>query len=1739
MQPRRINSIDELLNINKPQASVAPQQPAFQARDFGPQIGASDVTSWVAQNATNYKGGDFGQALDTRVDISLDPTTRRIKIQAPQYYVDSPEFKEQVLPAFQKLEGREFTDTDFNSLVNSDMVKDMQKQADDVRKRVEAIQEYKMQFPKASDDDALIYLRNAAAANLSDKDTQTQLVTGVNEDGTLKTSSVKDFMDIYKGMDDSEKGQRLKATLDNIEQPDFDEKSRAIQLSLMRFLKDKKVLEASGSTKWDLGMQKFLSESDKSVPGWIYNQTLGRISSGTDQTQAEQYRESLENDPRTALEGVDPAMSIGGTAGQIGGVVADIAAAGPIAELAVAKGAAAASKVPGASRAIQAADEGIQGLKNGGAVSKITAGTIQSIPRDLSFGVQRAAVEEGYNAPQDFALNTAINAATLGGAKIAGRALREVDTATNGALLGVSEGVGKGIIKGLDKVGDIPGIGKVMKSFTFNFIDQAAPLRRAARSAWSQDKITTNEYMGVHNAIRSAVQRGRGEAETFMRETPEFSTAYQASKAIADMGESELERANQYVNAVQELQYAKAGRYKVSDKKMKELETFVAANQSPELDSYRQALADWSARISDFGVQNGVLDDDLIRAMRDDPAFAAGYIRLQRSIPGVDDQTSTRPSSVRNLKNKETVKKLKGPADLDDLSDPFAVASERLSALAELAAQNKVNRIAVQAINEGWVNGRVLQSADDLRERATIRNAFKEEREIVDNLVDSQVSKLEGDLNKLVDDVEDFNGSGRVTIAQRLEGAVDDMVDTIAKDPKLNDEIVRLMDELGGGKEGAERVAALGVLNRNKQRINERLEKSLLSTELGREERAEVVRMLDSAINNELDAELAARSATRGPLSSRMDELRKLNKEISPNADLQGEGVQAYYDRGTKGYYELADPDMINYFNMRKMPGEDGLFARLMTNTSRVFKLSTTGLNPAFIPVNLLRDIPQATVTSGTNMLSPSVSHKALLESLGLSEAETDRLAREFDAFIANSTQFEVSRQAEETLKSTYNIGRDLQRSKLKSVTFNLANPKASIKQMEDIFGQVETATRARIYQSRFDSAIRRGLTTDQAQTEALFYAAQATADFLNVGARVQNFVRTVPYLTAAINGKASFMRLLTIDPVGVTARMAAGFVMPITYLTAHNLANPELAAGYFTVPEWERQNNMVVMLDRDSYIKIPLPQDIAAIAAPFRERIEAHYGLENANFMETMGKFVLGQSPVSLAPLVNKDFNGDYNVAGNAAQIASGVVPQIFRQPLEMIAGSDLYTGAALNPTDEELYARGQIAPGEPITPGDRTFAGRDSQSLRNIANLTGLSQATFQNAIKNYGGAVGQMILNGVDKLAGAPEERQGGKALGEALAGRFFGGSFNQAESDYYRGLGELDSEKKLLEAQLTRLSSDMYGAPGDQSLISTRERLIDEFGQKIANFADRYGEFYSRTGGLRPFQLDSLVRLLDFGPDQGTFAPDTYESDLLQQARNESRTDAARRATDLGLPTSNERDRYGRLYADTAGKLYDDNTRTSLANTNINDRIYGSPKQLTYEFSQIVKGDRKTGAKSLYDVEQSYFDRIDALYQKARGLKGKEAQDIYSQISDIQEEYMKNEFDPRIKPLLDKYGPEALMNNKEIFNEIGSRIMIPNDFTPFTSRKKQPYQKDDVEAYLLDRYGVGNLNKTNLPSDKQVLDIISRVNADLSAGRTASAQFKLDDLQDDIDGGRVYVDAGTMENIKNLISVANRR
>lgn len=1784
--PNRNFDLGQLIGNNGPavgalgvpvRPSVNIKAPSAPAATNNLSVG--DINSWVSGNSKNFSGQALNQPYQNKVSVFIDPSSRNITISAPQWYLDTKEFQEQVFPEFKKLEGKPISDIQFKSLIDAGMVSDLQKQVDALKPRNDAIVEYKKQFPKATTDDAMLYLRNAAASERSDNDKDTLVVTGLNDDGSFKTQSVKDAIANIKTYSDKQRGQMLTNSDKEIADA-TSEQERAIKLGLKDFFVKKKVFDAGTLTQLnraaESGLEKIASSITGKVADVVANATpfgiAKYIATGSGIDTAKAVKESIDKDATASLKGADtikdftaPGIDLLTTAG-------DVALTAPVGGGAVKSLTTLGMKTAPTARLIETAGKGLDKLEDAGKVGQITADTIKGMPADLAYGVGKTLTDKDYNGAQDFALNTALNAGTLGAAKAIGATVRAVDTSTNKSLTRATARTGQGIYKGVKAITNIPVVGDAMKRFSTKIIDEAAPVRRAFREAiadaGSGKELATarSKYMEINNALRQSSQRGAPEAKMFRTNTPEYSEAFEINANIQKQGKEQFKKTNEYVDAQTVLERAEAGQYgKLSEEQMGQLQTRAAELRTPEAEEYRLALARTEGKITDLGTQYDILDEDIINYMRDpkNKEFADNYIHLQRDIDLKENPYQKGGS--KSLKGAQPVRKLKGLSDAE-LIDPFITMNERLQVLTKMIAENPVNVMVKDAVSNGTIGGRVIADAGQIKRRSDLKFEASEEKRIVTDALKDDLDDLSGQLNRLVDDVEDFSGAGREAISSQIDDMVDQLVDSVLDDPKLQQQLVELMDTLGNGREGAETVAALGIIQRQKKSILDFVGSKLLNSPLGKDERNSVVAEFSDAIKTKFEGSVKGQglgiNSGKKALSARAREIKELNADIGTVKDTRGSNVIAYYENGQKGYVELDDPDLADYFNSRKTIVQDGAFAHLAANVSRVFRFGTTGGNPIFaLFVNPARDIPQAAVAAGTEVLAPVNVVKAIMDAQNITGDQArvlaDGIQKQFELRFGQSNQINIQRgdvgvdkdkviqigdaQARQDRRNYRDI-RDEQRDQsVGGKVVNLINPRRALVNVEDYLGEIEFLTRQRVYKARLQAALTRGENIDNATNEAIFYASEATTNFLNIGSSTRQLLRTVPYLSSAINGKASFMRLWALDPIGVSMRMMAGVVMPATLLATNNLSTDEKKAVYQNISEYEKRNNFIIVTDGEAknVIKIPMSFELSAIYNPYREYVETMSDFDPKSFQEIMVKGLLGASPIDMSALATKNYKGEVDLGQAAAQIGSGLLPQVVRPAFEIYSGKNLYTGQRLNPTDQELIDRNQIEVDADVKPSDRTYSSRDSQTLGRISDFLGMDQGSLQSVISSYGGSVAQYLLNGIDKLSGAPANKQGGKGIEEDLRKRFLGVT-DQSTGDYYTGIDELEDEKKRVIERLDRIDRNNYTAEGDQDALDqnaeTRQKIIDDFGQKVATFANQYGEFYQRSGGFKPFQADALVRLLNFGPSAGTFEAGSYQAGDLQTVRNEARNDAQRRASVLGLPGTGSRDIFGRTTANDAGDPVTSYYSTTMQNGLIRDRVYGAPKQMAYEFNQIFKADRNAGIPSMYDVKKSYDKELSDLYEQAKGLKGQAATDLYSRISDLQEKYMTEEFDTRIRPLIEKYGVEAVRNSK-VAKEIESYVVVPNDFTPFASRKKQPYLKDDTWAYIKDRYGVGDLNGQNFPTDEAVVSKLEQVNADISAGRRASAGYKLNTLEQQINSGKVFVDADTMDQISGMIKSLN--
>lgn len=1743
--------------VQTPALSMA-APPAYQPLSVQ-RIG-TDVNPFIEQDDINYTIAD-GSQVNPLTGEAYKPG--QVVFEGPDWLVNSEIFKKTIQPRLERP-----VQYDGEGKPVHDVLTDEFKQyLDTVREAYMAIDQYRETSPGATEQDAMTYLQNIAASEASDKDENTQIVYGLNPDGSYQFASVKEVVDNIKSMSDAQKGAMYRNYRDILDSDEATPTQRAITESVLQFALNKNLLSGSGGTQARVGLTAATAQSDSGAVGWLsdrYSSFFGTLGEGARTgefdwtTNAQRAREALDNDPLAQLPNVQNARAVGSLFGVGSSLVADVVAsnvigAGMIGGLNRIRQT--GQTLSGAGRTVKSLDavaDSLVKLANSGSAGRIAARTISTVPEEAVFGGLQAAANAGeYDTVREFAIGIGANAALLGGARLSGRAISAIDPDASVKFARVNDDISRAIVKGWDGFTDLPGLKGALNKIMPATVDSQRTAVRTARKL-AAETAPRGEFRNYLKAFYNDIADYRDRGGTVYRNLMDSEAVKPFSDRVNDFeirlaaqGDEVAQQAKNYAWASLQKQYHDAGRVKYPESYVKQLDEAIEAGAGrQEFEDYRQALVDLQARVVDYFSSQGILDADVIRTMRESDAFKNNYIHMARIV-----DPEWQPTFSKKFKDRAAVRRIKG--GMQELVDPQQAVLEHAKALSETLAQNKVTNLFVQANEAGLVAGRFAQTPETVREFKKLDATLRAEAQAVIEIMDETGFRLAQDATSLVDDAEDIYGKSYDRISALMDDSLDEILDAIQGEKRFQPAIKQVVSELPENVVNPERTAALEIFGAYKDDLMKGFQRQFDKTRLDREASDYLERILGSKLDEQTQL---ARAEAQGvevptsgeslttdvPLGERRKELKSLRAQLEPIDD---KVTVPYYRNGARGYFEVDDPVLREYFtSTRRNPVDDGLIARLFTNSSRIFRAATTGLNPVFaFMVNPTRDVYQAGITTGFDAMRPVNLTREIMTSSNIPRETAESFARQIENSLSRSLQTTTSRLDAPLATQSRAAYRSQQASGAKehiiALKDNFKADRSALKKIEDLtMGAPEQYVRKQAAATAYNKAKAIGASDEVALSNAIFAGKNATTDFNIVGQKTQSILRTIPYMSAAINGQASFLRMWQMDPVGMTARLAAGAVTPTVFMAAHNMRDDETSAAYFDIPEWERRANFIVMLPGNEVLKIPLPQEVAGVLNPIVERMEAAHGLDR-DLADTIFRTILAQSPVDLTGFAETDFQGNRDFWGGVTQAAASATPQLIQAPLEVAAGRDFFTGRPLAPTDAELVARGDAEYGS-ITNSQRTFAGRNSRVLGFIADKIGIPQGNLQNVVSNYGGGVGQFILNGLDRMAGAPEEERGGRSVLENAAQRYFGKSYSQATQDFYQGINNLEADKKILQAQLRELNLRANYEPENQdAIIQQRQAAIDSYGSKVSEFVQDYGNFYNQTGGLKASQLNAVMRLLNLYEDTGAFEPGTANAAAGTEAFFAGQEEARARALQLGLPDTTARDQFGQLRARDDGELYTDFGDVSMAGRVLTDVQYGAPRQMLYEFEQIFKGDKDANIPSMRDIQKAYRDMMDPLYTRAQGQKGKARQATYDEITALQHEYL-GQLGKRLEPILNKYGTSSLANNRQVLEEVAKYVMVPGDFTPFAPGKsKQPYMTRDAAAFIADYFGVGNLNASNIPTDESVIAGIRQATQELDAGRTSSALFRLNNLQNNINEGINYADHDNMAEIRRLIELAN--
>lgn len=550
-----------------------------------------------------------------------------------------------------------------------------------------------------------------------------------------------------------------------------------------------------------------------------------------------------------------------------------------------------------------------------------------------------------------------------------------------------------------------------------------------------------------------------------------------------------------------------------------------------------------------------------------------------------------------------------------------------------------------------------------------------------------------------------------------------------------------------------------------------------------------------------------------------------------------------------KGKFSAIIDGVVQQFEVEKefadviaaaTPQQIGLIGRILAIPVRVAKVGITGLNLPFTATNVLRDQITGVFNSKrawNTAANPLVFGRALFSAL-----RHDDLYREAVREGVVTTSFDLLRnQARESVESIASRA-----SAASRVKYAIKNPGQFIKEtgrgVENLIGRSEELRRLQEYIGTKEALLKQGMTSDRAKIEAADAARWVTANFFRRGEYGAALNGAFLYLNAGIQGNRSFLRAFSNSPAKVTAKVVASLFMPVATIAAWNLKDDARRAAYEDIPEWEKDNSLIILPPnpqkdengRWNAYKIPLPPNLASLAAPVRRSLEAARGLDPVRFRD-IAEGVLGTvSPI--AP----DFE---NRRRFTSSMLSTLTPQAIRPSIEAFSNRVFFTDTPIVPQNMQ-----NLPPALQVK--DNT-----SGTARVIGGALDASPIQVEQFIKGTFGGVGSQALNLSDQIAASlgiiPAEQIGGESIKTNITRRLLratGGELARQDFEKIQALRQdSDAASYTLKREAIEAVNQLEGMPKQQQtrqLIGLRrtdpdlyERIVDEQKDRKLGLSDQ--------------------------------------------------------------------------------------------------------------------------------------------------------------------------------------------------------------------------------------------------------------------------------------------------------------
>ena len=514
-------------------------------------------------------------------------------------------------------------------------------------------------------------------------------------------------------------------------------------------------------------------------------------------------------------------------------------------------------------------------------------------------------------------------------------------------------------------------------------------------------------------------------------------------------------------------------------------------------------------------------------------------------------------------------------------------------------------------------------------------------------------------------------------------------------------------------------------------------------------------------------------------------------QELKAGESANGRPTISYLDNGKKRTF-LAAPEVARAAkNMNRE--QMGIILRTLAAPARLLRMGATTVNAGFTMANVVKDFVGATINSkgGFNSMNP----KSIVSALGV-------------AFHHNGDLY-VEMQREGVLGNIYELTRnasDLNLNEIRShkniLTRSIHNAKSPLKTLENTIGRSEDFGRALQYIANKKYAKRKGMSESEAIKFAADQARWNSTNFLRSGTYGKAINAIVPYSNANIQGQRITLRRMKENPARYTGKIALGIVAPTIAAMALSYSNDENKKIMENLPDYVKENNVVVIGPGAKYNKeqnkwdgvylIPVPPQFSPLHRQLHNMVKSAMTGQQFDVGKTVGDAV--EQVTTVNPMEIRRTGAQY-------------VPQAVKPFMETWANKNLYTGQEVVPEGmKNLNRKDQ-------------WDNSTSLTARKVGELTGLSPKQIDNAFRTSTAGGGQNLLHGMDfaiaKATGASGDEIKGRSMLDSVVGRFYAPKGTSQSSYFYQSLEKAAKDNKLSGNDLElyqALTSRKYNGDG---------------------------------------------------------------------------------------------------------------------------------------------------------------------------------------------------------------------------------------------------------------------------------------------------------------------------------------